>query len=148
MGKYEPLADYLNELPRDRWVATFDEIERVLKFELPPSARKHNAWWSNSHKGNHSQARAWIDAGWYIDSIDRKNEKVVLVRSMSAGATEVTSAIQELWRKARSLSGIDNHEELEREVVGSFVRREAGKRLMARGGSAPDSWAPERRRFE
>lgn len=147
MGKYEPLAEHLTALPRDRWVATFDEIERVLKFNLPPSARKHDAWWSNSRKGNHSQSRAWLDAGWYIESIDRANEKVVLVRSAGAGATEVTSAIHELWQKARSLSGIRDSAALEREVVESFIRREAGRRLIARGGTAPDAWAPDRRRF-
>lgn len=145
MGKYEPLADYLNGLPRSRWAATFEEIESVLKFKLPPSAHKYDAWWSNSRKGNHSQARSWIDAGWLVESVDRRNRKVILAK---AGASETTGGIHELWRKARSISGIADREALEREVVESFIRREAGKRLIARGGSDHDAWAPERRRFE
>lgn len=148
MGKYEPLASHLTDMPRDRWTATFDEIERVLKFKLPPSARRYDAWWSNSRRGNHSQAKAWIDAGWYIVSIDRKKEKVVLARSAAAGATEVTSAVHDLWRKAREISGIDDREALERRVVESFIRREAGKRLIALGGSMTDAEAPPRRRFD
>lgn len=147
MGKYEPLAYYLADLPRDRWLATFSEIERVLKFELPPSARRHDAWWSNSRKGNHSQAKAWIDAGWYIVSVDRRNEKVVLARAPSAGATEITSAVHDLWRKARQVSGIEDRGELERAVIESFIRHEAGKRLIALGGTMPDFEPAPRRRF-
>lgn len=61
-----------------RWRATFEDIEEILGFALPPSARRHSAWWSNTK--SHSQALAWIAAGWKKSSIDMKGEMVVFER--------------------------------------------------------------------
>lgn len=46
-------------------VLSFEEIEDVLGFSLPASASKHSAWWAN---GGHTQASAWLDAGWLVES--------------------------------------------------------------------------------
>jgi hypothetical protein len=34
--------------------------------QFPPSAYKYRAWWGN---GGHSQANAWLNAGWRVDKI-------------------------------------------------------------------------------
>jgi len=147
MGKYEPLAKHLKGLPLDEWVAPLDEIEDVLGFDLPPSARRHRSWWGNSYRGNHSQAEGWIGAGWETRDIDLRAGKVRFERSERAGRREVGSDIQELWRKASEISGISDQAELEKAAVTSFIQREAGRRLIAMGGSMPDAQAPPRRRF-
>jgi hypothetical protein len=55
---------------------SFEEVEKILGFKLPPSAREHSAaWWSNE-RGTHVQARAWMDAGWQVWHVNRSKEKV------------------------------------------------------------------------
>ena len=82
-GKYRPLFEHLESgRDGDEWRAEFSEIERVLGFGLPPSARRHRAWWENSE--SHSQARAWLAAGWRVDTVDMDAEIVTLRRSDAA----------------------------------------------------------------
>jgi hypothetical protein len=145
VGKYEPLARYLDELPRDSWDASFEEIEGILNFELPPSAHRHDSWWGNSHRGNHSQAKGWIEAGWFVSDIDRAKKRVRLERG---GGNKVTSELQELWRKARTISGIRDRTALEKAALTTFIQREAAKKLIALGGSDPNfEPAPRKRPF-
>jgi hypothetical protein len=71
MSKYDALADHLQTLERDReHTLTFAEIERVLGFRLPHSARTHKAWWANQKNGRHVQAKAWRAAGWQTKEPD------------------------------------------------------------------------------
>jgi len=139
--KYAPLTNYLKAMPRDKWSATFGEIERVLKFNLPPSAHRHDAWWGNSRRGNHSQAKAWLDAGWNVVSLDRAARRVDLAR-VDDGQAHDAAATRELWRHAATLSGIADRAALEREVLTAFIRLAAGKTLLAAGGSMPDLAGP------
>lgn len=79
MGKYEPLAAFLNARRESHWPARFDEIEAILGFPLPQSARRHNAWWANDATG-HSHARSWLEAGWRTEQIDLEGRKLVFRR--------------------------------------------------------------------
>ncbi|PHR57598.1 MAG: hypothetical protein COA47_11495 [Robiginitomaculum sp.] len=79
MSKYENLEQYLSNLVTDEWRVNFASIEKLLKFELPPSARKYPAWWSNDAK-THSQTRAWLNAGWRTGNLDIRGEKVTFRR--------------------------------------------------------------------
>ena len=77
MAKYQPLSDYLRQW--DRRVEhglTFAEIERVLGFPLPSSARKYQAWWANQRNGRHVQANAWLDEAWHTQDLDLKGQQV------------------------------------------------------------------------
>lgn len=81
-GKYRQLFEYLdNGRDGDEWQADFSEIERVLGFGLPPSARRYRAWWANTE--SHSQAIAWLAAGWRVDTVDMDAEIVTLKRQAS-----------------------------------------------------------------
>ena len=48
MSKYTPLTRHLAKRDLERIAMTFDQIEQLLGFPLPPSSRKHRAWWSNN----------------------------------------------------------------------------------------------------
>ncbi len=76
--KYEPLRRYL-EGAQDVESLSFEAVERILGASLPPSARKHEAWWSNNPTG-HVNAQAWIDAGYRTESVDIAGEAVVFRR--------------------------------------------------------------------
>jgi hypothetical protein len=38
VGKYDPLGDYLSNRTEHKVALSFSELERILGFELPPSA--------------------------------------------------------------------------------------------------------------
>src|SRR5271155_1764294 len=78
MSKYTPLQYNLRGRPRMDMELSFEEVEKILGFSLPPSAREHSAaWWSNERE-THVQARAWMDAGWQVWHVSRSKEKVFL----------------------------------------------------------------------
>lgn len=60
---YQPLKEHLQRASEPVVEMTYDEIEKVLGRDLPPSANgdyiRH--WWANTM--SHSQARAWLEAG-------------------------------------------------------------------------------------
>lgn len=73
-GKYGPLQDWLAAQaeiisPGYDIQRSFQEIEKLLEDDLPPSAREHRAWWSNDPASGR-QALAWMRAGWKVESVD------------------------------------------------------------------------------
>jgi len=50
MSKYDPLRSFLGNSAADvsEMVLTFQQIETILGFELPPGARRHRAWGGKS----------------------------------------------------------------------------------------------------
>lgn len=60
---------------------SFAEIEAVLGFHLPRSARSYAPWWANETRGGHVQAVAWLGPGWRTTRVDVAGERVVFVRA-------------------------------------------------------------------
>src|SRR5689334_4367894 len=61
-GPYRLLFRYLRDRYADRLVLTFGQIEDLLGFPLPPSARSQSAWWDGDAHGStprSAQADAW-----------------------------------------------------------------------------------------
>src|SRR5690625_3548800 len=69
-SRYAPLHKHLAGLGKEHkeYEMSFEEISTVMGAELPKSARDHRAWWANTE--SHSQALAWISAGWKVDGVD------------------------------------------------------------------------------
>lgn len=59
---------------------TFSELEKTLGFVLPKSAYAYKAWWAN---GGHSQAQAWLNAGYKVKRADWQTQTVCFYRSGS-----------------------------------------------------------------
>ena len=78
-SKYSPLYHHISGLDGRVWLTTLERIERILGFDLPQSARRHPAWWSN-HVGRHVHARAWRVPGWITTDVDIRNESVKFER--------------------------------------------------------------------
>jgi hypothetical protein len=57
----------------------FEEIEKLLGFNLPPSARRHRAWWSNNPT-NSVMTKAWLEAGYLSKEVDLEEERLVFAR--------------------------------------------------------------------
>jgi hypothetical protein len=127
MTKYEPLSQFLGRLEADYWRPTFLELERILEFKLPPSARKNAAWWSKeSRSARH--AHAWADVGWKVQSVDLDKERVTFVRSDDAAAA-ATGIDEGLAHRLRDHA----------ESLGDWVdesRQRAGAAVRARPAAA------------
>ena len=81
-GKYQSLYAYLNDLQIQEWRTSFGEIETVIGFELPRSARLHRPWWGNQRGGNgHSHALAWSVAGWETAEVNMDTETLLFRRT-------------------------------------------------------------------
>ncbi len=78
MGKYRALSDWLRQQDRSRVPATFSEMENILGFSLPPSARNHLAHWYG-YKGT-ALGRAIRDAGWRASDVNLTAETLVFER--------------------------------------------------------------------
>jgi hypothetical protein len=61
VGRYDALTEHLRSRFEPVVEMTFAELDRVAG-GLPPSARRHAAWWSNTRTGQ-AHASAWLDAG-------------------------------------------------------------------------------------
>ena len=71
-GKYAPLYHHLSARSEAEWRTSFGEIEAILGFRLPDSARRYRGWWSNRRKdGGPRHALVWQAAGWRTGSIRR-----------------------------------------------------------------------------
>ena len=80
-GKYQRLYAHLCGLRAQEWRTSFGEIESIIGFELPASARLHRPWWGNLSSDNgHSQSLAWSVAGWETAEVDMDAETLLLRR--------------------------------------------------------------------
>jgi len=100
MSRYEPLTRLLEGTRTSQIQLSFKDIERILGRPLPASARKHQAWWSNTE--THSHADSWLRTGWRTRDLDLGNEHILFYQNAgparqppaSGGASpEATSAI-------------------------------------------------------
>lgn len=80
MSKFEPLRQFLDALPKGERRMSFVEIENILGFKLPPSARRHRPWWSNN-PSNSAMTKAWLAAGCRTEQVDMAGEKLVFKKA-------------------------------------------------------------------
>jgi hypothetical protein len=149
MSRYQPLADFLAGKKELEWDATFAEIEARLGFPLPDSAYKYPAWWANQAGAGHSQTKGWRSVGWKTRDLDLERKRIRFEKEARRTGTEWPAAEDEqsgLMRKAAELTGIEDPDMLVREALRSLIAREAGRRLIALGGTMPDIKVPPRER--
>jgi hypothetical protein len=54
---------------------SFARIDGLIGSNLPMSAFRDTAWWSNSSSSGH--AKAWLNAGWEVQEVNHKEGYVV-----------------------------------------------------------------------
>ena len=72
-----PLASWL-EGASSPVTLSFQDLEDIIGQALPPSARRHRAWWANNP--GRTLARQWLAAGWRAEQVDLAGERVRLAR--------------------------------------------------------------------
>jgi hypothetical protein len=96
ISKYYPLEKYLYGQESNRIRLTYTDIEKIIGDRLPPSAYEYHAWWAN---GGHSQADAWLNAGWRVDQLDL-GKSVVFIKEKGANNRNL-----KIGRKYRHFKG-------------------------------------------
>lgn len=77
-GKYRPLWEWLRRQTDPVVTVTFNDVERVLGFPLPPSSRRHLPHWYGYD--NTAVGRAIRDAGWRARNVSLNSETVTFER--------------------------------------------------------------------
>jgi hypothetical protein len=87
MSKYAALGDFLRQHGTSEVPITFDKIEKITGTKLPPSAKRHRAWWSNN-PDNSVMTRVWLDAGFRSERVDLAGRRLIFrrVTAKPAGA--------------------------------------------------------------
>ncbi len=75
-AKYASLSEYLGRRGQFTNLLTlsFSEIEGIINDNLPFSAIRDAGWWDNGQAT--PQGKAWIGAGWNVQSVDMKGRTV------------------------------------------------------------------------
>ena len=81
--KYRLLSDYLHDSEESRVPLTFNDIENMLGFSLPPSAYTHRAFWANTT--SHSIALSWLGVGYETVEVDMEKGVVVFEQKRQYG---------------------------------------------------------------
>jgi hypothetical protein len=84
-GSYHPhggrLTAYLIARQEQRITLTFTQLEQAILLGVPPwGVPRQGNWWSNTPSRLVPHYRAWLDAGWPVASVDRKNWTVMFER--------------------------------------------------------------------
>lgn len=107
-SKYGPLGAFLAAHYGDEVPMTFAEIERILGFALPPSARKHRPWWSNN-ADNSAMTRVWLKAGFRTERVDVAAEHLVFVRAKEVTAPARSGLAEGEAMAARGRVAVTRH---------------------------------------
>ena len=142
-GRYARLYRHLCARPGPEWWATFGEVERVLGFRLPDSARRYPAWWANSSGGGHSQTLAWQAAGWRTRHVNLAEETLLFEREEGYGAGGAADAHDDA-REARDAGFRPRDRDSDAEFMDSAALDRLAKMLDALGVDTDFSGAPAR----
>lgn len=112
-SKYAPLTPYLLQLPTNEWRPTFSQLEELLGFQLPNSARLYEEWWSNN-PDNNVMTKAWLAAGFRTERLDLRSERVTFCRVPGMPTNPRFSSRRGVGDIAKEaiLSGMTNEEAL------------------------------------
>lgn len=72
--KYLELTTYLEKCGKEEFAMTFEEIEKILGFDLTASSRNHQAFWSNDE--SHSFGCAWLKAGYKTRHLNLSAQRI------------------------------------------------------------------------
>ena len=90
MSKYDPLSARLTGDDGREWSVTFADLEKLLGFSLPKTARSGQTWWRNT--GAQPHQRAWAGSGWEVAEVDQAGARVTFRRS----AAQAPAAVDEV----------------------------------------------------
>jgi len=113
LGKYRALASYLSSQTASDLSLSFSEVEGILRFALPNSAKEYRPWWANDV--SHVQAEdGWLAVGWKVDAVDLVSQRVTFSRN---GAMNRPSAVVHKKRTSMVSLKPKQFEEFARQIL-------------------------------
>lgn len=106
MQKYRALGEYLVKQYKVSVLLTFQEIEQILGFTLPPSAYSYRAWWANNR--SHPQAGSWLSAGWKVSKVDMEKKIALLVHPLILSLQKAIDNEEGISLTATIMATMDN----------------------------------------
>jgi hypothetical protein len=138
MRKYGGLSEFLAARSDGTWHPRFREIENVLGFALPASARRYPAWWANDPTASR-HAAAWLSVGWMTEDLDLASERVSFRRERPSArprsVRQPDTSVEEL--KLAPAGRLDAKMSLVWEYLGGVGRDASGKLAFPTSPSAP-----------
>ncbi|WP_374614973.1 hypothetical protein [Sphingorhabdus sp.] len=116
-GKYSKLFEYLIARQGDEWSTNFQELEALLGFALPNSARIYRPWWANDNRNGHSQSMAWTVAGWKTTAVDLNNETLTFRKVKDMDVTAPAKPISDTSNRSVAPKMDDFREELKAHLM-------------------------------
>ena len=79
-AKYRGLAEYLLESKQTKVTLSYPQIERILGFPLPDTAKnfKHS-YWANTK--THSYASSWMAVGYKV-RVDTESDTITFIKNL------------------------------------------------------------------
>ena len=84
--KYQPLTDYILDSQKDSLTLSFNDIEKILGFPLPASARRNRSDWTNTM--TKTMPLSWLSIGYRSKNLDMENEFITFEKERSINETE------------------------------------------------------------
>jgi len=84
MTRYAPIGQFLEAQEASRVRLRFADVEKILGSSLPKSADAYQAWWANDP--GHSQAKAWMEAGWQTANLNLSGRTIEFVRARKSSS--------------------------------------------------------------
>ena len=83
-SKYYPLFEHLQKCNEEETTLTFAKIEAEIDNTLPASAFSKKNWWSNRDSDSALQAKAWVSAGYHVETVDLAKQTVTFRKFQAA----------------------------------------------------------------
>lgn len=135
-SRYAPLARHLETVIADAVTLTFADIENILGFPLPPSARAHGPWWSNG-----ASNAVWTKVGWKSEGRDIREQRVTFRRVIPGDEVRPTRTAIPVDSPALSISDfapkVDVVIRFEWKHLGDVTFSEAGGLGFPKAPTAP-----------
>lgn len=77
--KYRFLSEYLLNSNQKSVTLSFSEIEDILQFSLPDSARNHRPFWANTT--THSIALSWLSVGYETVTVNMEKQIITFEKT-------------------------------------------------------------------
>ena len=117
-SRYDALAAHLAAQNEDVVTLSFDAVEAIIDGSLPPSARRHRAWWGND-LGPGRQSRGWRGVGWIVGTV-RLDRGLVSFHKQEAPAHRTEQSPEQSLEKL--ILAIDNLRESVEKLTDSIAK--------------------------
>lgn len=77
-NKYRYLSRFLLNSNKDKIKLSFIEIEKIVQVDLPASAYRYRAFWSNDK--THSIALSWLSVGFVAKKVNLIEQEIVFAK--------------------------------------------------------------------